>query len=412
MAAPPIVDEVIASHGQPLDAATRGFMEARFGHDFGGVRVHADAKANESARQIAALAYTSGPNIVFASNRYDPVTAAGRRLLAHELAHVVQQTSGGPASGVSRAIQRQPDPAAGTGPLQLPPVGSVDLRENASPLLASALGSTTVDRFGMGSAAIPKAGEDSLRYAARQILFFIRKYPRSTVHIAGHTDRVGTDERNLDLGQQRADAVMAFLQQEGVPPEIMSTESKGESEPVVPTKNDQPEPRNRRVNVFFRVEKSTLSLGLDPSLKPPSPPQAPPTTVPVPTIPKLPLDFGLGKPRIPYRDPAETEMWKRYEEDRRKIEEFDRTHPRETKSLGQAVIDLVMKDVVKPILKELPLPEGLRKKAEEGIRKGLEAGSEKACEAAIDQLNVGSSEKDALKAACKAALKQKPGGKP
>jgi hypothetical protein len=66
-------------------------MEPRFGYDFSGVRVHSDARAAESAREVNALAYTVGPHITFGTGQYVPHTSAGQRLLAHELAHVVQQ---------------------------------------------------------------------------------------------------------------------------------------------------------------------------------------------------------------------------------------------------------------------------------------------------------------------------------
>jgi len=69
-------------------------MEQRFGHDFSRVRVHADAKAQMSAQAVNANAYTVGNDIVFASGRYLPGLAEGRRLLAHELTHVVQQRRG------------------------------------------------------------------------------------------------------------------------------------------------------------------------------------------------------------------------------------------------------------------------------------------------------------------------------
>jgi hypothetical protein len=92
---PPIVHEVLRSPGQPLDAAARDFMEPRFGHDFSGVRVHADAKAAESARATNALAYTVGREVVFDAGQFAPHTYSGRMLLAHELAHVVQQQSAG-----------------------------------------------------------------------------------------------------------------------------------------------------------------------------------------------------------------------------------------------------------------------------------------------------------------------------
>jgi hypothetical protein len=89
--APPIVHEVLRSPGQPLDAATRAFMEPRFGQDFGQVRVHTDAKAAESARTIGAQAYTVGENLVFGAGRYAPGSMTGKQLLAHELTHTVQQ---------------------------------------------------------------------------------------------------------------------------------------------------------------------------------------------------------------------------------------------------------------------------------------------------------------------------------
>lgn len=88
---PPIVHEVLRSPGQPLDPTTRAFFEPRFGHDFSQVRLHTDAKAAESARAANALAYTVGRDVVFGEGRYEPGKTEGRKLLAHELTHVVQQ---------------------------------------------------------------------------------------------------------------------------------------------------------------------------------------------------------------------------------------------------------------------------------------------------------------------------------
>jgi Domain of unknown function (DUF4157)/Heterokaryon incompatibility protein Het-C len=95
MAALPLVHEVLRSPGQPLDPVARAFMEPRFGHDFGPVRVHSGVAAEQSARDMNAQAYTVGRDIVFGRDRFAPGTNEGRRLLAHELAHVVQQS--GPA---------------------------------------------------------------------------------------------------------------------------------------------------------------------------------------------------------------------------------------------------------------------------------------------------------------------------
>jgi hypothetical protein len=97
LAAPPIVHEALAEPGQPLYAGTRAFMEPRFGHDFSRVRVHSDAKAAESAEAVNARAYTVGSHVVLGEGQPSPESIAGRHLLAHELAHVVQQSRRGTA---------------------------------------------------------------------------------------------------------------------------------------------------------------------------------------------------------------------------------------------------------------------------------------------------------------------------
>lgn len=84
-----------SSPGRPIETETRALMESRFGHDFGRVKVHTDARAAESARSLGASAYTVGSDVVFGAGRYSPGTPKGRRLLAHELAHVVQQRHAG-----------------------------------------------------------------------------------------------------------------------------------------------------------------------------------------------------------------------------------------------------------------------------------------------------------------------------
>src|SRR5437588_2146588 len=83
--------ERLGSAGQPLDANLRSFMEPRFGYDFSRVRVHADGKAGESARELGARGYTIGHDIVFAPSDYPPRGTLGMRLLAHEPTHVIQQ---------------------------------------------------------------------------------------------------------------------------------------------------------------------------------------------------------------------------------------------------------------------------------------------------------------------------------
>jgi hypothetical protein len=134
--------------GRPLDASTRAHLERRFRRNLGGVRVHTGPEVAASARALDAAAYTLGRDVVFGAGRYAPETRPGRRLLAHELAHVIQQgreggapqrstereagragalaasAEGGPVPVLlgARGVQRQPlTPAGELEPLQQQP---------------------------------------------------------------------------------------------------------------------------------------------------------------------------------------------------------------------------------------------------------------------------------------------------
>ena len=95
-------DVVGSGGGSPLEPGVRGFMEQRLGQDFSDVRVHTGGKADESARSISAQAYTVGTDVVFRGGAYQPDTPTGQRVIAHELAHVVQQKAG-PVAGTPAA---------------------------------------------------------------------------------------------------------------------------------------------------------------------------------------------------------------------------------------------------------------------------------------------------------------------
>ncbi len=100
-----MAETIPGSEGKPLDTATRAFMEPRFGHDFSQVRVHTDEQAADAASGYRARAYTVGSDIVFGAQEYTPDTPAGRHLIAHELTHVVQQSSDTTAAAT---VQREP----------------------------------------------------------------------------------------------------------------------------------------------------------------------------------------------------------------------------------------------------------------------------------------------------------------
>jgi hypothetical protein len=104
-----IVHEVLAAPGRPLGERLRHELEPQFGHDFSGVRVHDDARADASCRAVGAAAYTVGQHIAFAQGRFRPESREGRRLLGHELAHVVQQAGAAQIGGAHDLAIMSPD---------------------------------------------------------------------------------------------------------------------------------------------------------------------------------------------------------------------------------------------------------------------------------------------------------------
>jgi hypothetical protein len=102
--APPSVHHVLRAPGERLDRSTRNFFEPRLGINLGEVSIHRDAQAVRSAAEVDALAYTVGRHVVFGSGQYAPHTGAGRRLLAHELAHVAQQDAVGSSRGLGHSV--------------------------------------------------------------------------------------------------------------------------------------------------------------------------------------------------------------------------------------------------------------------------------------------------------------------
>lgn len=135
-AAPQLADVVrdgTAGGGRPLDDATRAVLEPRFGHDFSRVRVHTDARASASAERVRAEAYTVGPDIVFAAGRYAPGASAGTHLLAHELAHVVQQGAAAPRPGAAPAMLRTGGPMLQRRPVCLANGACYEVPDDAPP---------------------------------------------------------------------------------------------------------------------------------------------------------------------------------------------------------------------------------------------------------------------------------------
>lgn len=132
--APAVINEALRSPGQPLDTETRNLLGPRFGTGFAGVRVHRGPLAEQSARGIGARAFTVGQDIVFGAGAFAPATPDGRRLLAHELTHVVQQAGTGPF------VQRQPHrPEPGVRPKTKSPKAPKDPDPKRSPFVPADL---------------------------------------------------------------------------------------------------------------------------------------------------------------------------------------------------------------------------------------------------------------------------------
>jgi outer membrane protein OmpA-like peptidoglycan-associated protein len=387
-------------------------METRFGTDFSTVRIHADSTAAETARTIGAAAYTVGRDIVFGTGRYQPHSSAGQQLLAHELAHVVQQSRGGSASPDTEArADHAADQATHGRPVATQALGGAPVSLQAQPDEHPATDAglpfptRTLPGFALNSAALTAAHTadiDKLAWSISMRLGML-KSGRSAISIVGHADRSGDEKLNETLGQSRADsarkALIDALKALGIGEDkfgAIASSSMGESSPAVPTADGVKNKQNRRVEI-------NVSIGSQPVVAPAKPSFDPFAPLKPSMMPDQP-DSG------PPAGPDNGELWRRMQENQKKIDEFDRKHPVVNKSLSEAVIDKVMEEVVDPLIKKLPLSKNLKDLARSGVRKGLEKGSEAACDAAVDGVGASGPEADGLKAACKAALKSKPGG--
>jgi len=167
------VTDVARAPGRPLDNATRAVMETRFGHDFSSIRVHSDDRAAASAERLGATAYAAGRHLVFARGQYAPGTERGRHLLAHELAHVVQQSGQRP----------------GGDQVQAPPTMVYDAAaERDAESWAEGSGGPAEPLMVPRPAVMPSIAEKILKFAAKQL----EKRTVRTVskHIARHARRI------------------------------------------------------------------------------------------------------------------------------------------------------------------------------------------------------------------------------
>jgi outer membrane protein OmpA-like peptidoglycan-associated protein len=275
---PSIVSEVVNSAGQPLDASTHDFFSRRFAHDFTGVRVHAspvepltasispvrnrledeadriaegvmthgpadsgvdlsdvrihtDSRAAESAKAVNARAYTLGRDVVFGKDEYQPNSSVGRRLLAHELAHVVQQ-GGGAGAEVQREVFEQNFPGG----------GKADEERT---------GMHRLWNFDIGQSTLKKEHLKAIKELAQKIKDTLNPTDaEEQVDLEGQASSTGTAKSNEALAQKRAEAVKKALTDEGVAASKIRITVVGEAKSEVGTTQEN-FARSRAVRVMF-----------------------------------------------------------------------------------------------------------------------------------------------------------------
>jgi outer membrane protein OmpA-like peptidoglycan-associated protein len=416
-----VVYDVLNSPGQALDMSTRGFFEGRFGHDFSRIRVHADTVAAKSARAVNATAYTVGNHIVFDGGTYNPSSQQGQELIAHELTHTLQQDQeistsqpiriGHPsdqserqaddrASAISNGVHRNSKNAStlqrqmNSSPSTPEPDVVTDLAESASPFLAAAIGSVTIDGFATGKSDISPANQAKLAKTAARIKLLLKQYPGSTIRVTGHTDAIGKENDNQTLGQARADSVQAALTRMEIPPELIQTDSKGETQLLI--KTDKAESRNRRVEVQFEPQSRPKISLPGPSLTPPD--TSPKSSTAVPDWKVPPIKEGLPKiPPISPKSPPSLppDFWKPI--------------PAAPKRAGTSV-----EDKLNAVAHQITsfLPKSVQETAQELVKGALEKGITSGLDSALQSAGVDDKSRQAIGKAVEAALKQKIGGSP
>ncbi len=279
---PDSVDEALAASSEPLPAGLRHEMEARFGHDFSAVRLHTDEAAARSARDVAASAYTAGHHIVLGADAPALQAPLGRRLLAHELTHVVQQTSPAslPETNGEAGAQPAPSPAARQvqrfvaceqASLSLetcPPREKGEVAEShADPMTVHDYAQLSDEGRTINGFAVVGFGIDSsvvksnLKGAAKwKALVHLMATSNTQWSLHGLSDCSGKPDRNLGLRKARAQALYAAL-----PPEarkqIVSVDGAALTDCIAGNQRKL----DRTLNRAVVIEQVGRSVDVDPS---------------------------------------------------------------------------------------------------------------------------------------------------
>ncbi len=419
----PVVHDVLQSPGQPLDLSSRALMEPRFGQDFSNVRVHTDSQAADSAGAVNALAYTVGHDVVFGAGQYAPQSPAGKSLLAHELTHVVQQESGQVGADAESRAQRSADlvsrgqPAnkemAGTSEVSLQKAGkddpvsapagktTTDPAANATATAGAGQSEPPIDEFDLDKTTIPQQHVKRLTDLRTTLI----NTPGATVLLTGHTDTVGNEKYNKDLGQRRAEAVRDFLtKNNGVDSSRIKITSMGELQPAAgqpPAKLDpdkgEKNARNRRVEIQITGLPSASPPAKGWSLDPANPTGKKPSPKPIDL--NLPPDYTIPPDLPGPRRPPTPDFLKPVPPP------IPGTEP---KSLSDIFKEKVVGPIVDTVTKPLGLSKDLRESIKGWVNDGVIKGSAKTARAAAEAAGVKDSQVlDAIEKATEAALQEK-----
>jgi hypothetical protein len=262
-AAPPTLGKVLRSPGRPLTAATRAFMEPRFGRSFRNVRVHDDRDAAEAAQSVRARAFTVREHVAFGQGRYSPETTEGRRLLGHELAHVVQWAEGRLSDsylgrqadgGIDATVAANPPKAPPPPPEPKPPSDEARLEQ-----LKARVTDLREKRARLAVIVAKARGRDELRQVSTDpgALLDISTSAQGAKDLATKTQR----EMELvdgDLDETLADTLRLLQKQLGAIMEAQTASSEGTCEPATSTRDElrrQIESyRAVHADVVFRIE--------------------------------------------------------------------------------------------------------------------------------------------------------------
>jgi outer membrane protein OmpA-like peptidoglycan-associated protein len=348
---------------EATDAAQRGGPVSPAQAEAGGVRLHTHPAAAKMAEAVESRAFTIGKDIFFGAGQFDPASAAGNQLVQHELAHATRHDD--PSHPT---LFRQPLPGAQT---ESPPAGLTLTPEIPPPSVVRSEGATLATiYFGQGDFLL---GDSRAIAVVQQLAQELRFAFEPTVNVDGFASSEGTDAFNLELSQKRREAVIALLRGELTQPVTFGGAAHGEADPAAPETGGGAElerhrARNRRVEIFIAQRM----------------PQAP-----EPTVPDL-------RPRFEPRPETDEERLERI------IREEPPARPPDI-SLSEA-LGRRFDEAVDSALRRTNLSRAWRERIRSAARAAAAGAAEKALDSAIDAAPLGSEERDALKAAIRAAM--------